>query len=142
MRLPSVISVPTIWLAVAVMCLPVLMCLSAVPAAGLSPPVERDLCRINGIVSELREVEQNVPWHSENTETITEIAVEIRKAELLEKRTQQDSSRCIMYDYGQVEWFKLCDTVRLKKGMRISASEGTTIGAGRYCIYDVEVLGD
>lgn len=118
------------------------LCAAPRVSTALTPPVARDICRINGVVSELREVAQSVPWHSENTETVTEIAIEIRKAELLEKRTQQDSSHCVMYDYGQVEWFKLCDTASLEKGMRISASEGTTIGAGRYCIFDIEILGD
>jgi len=112
------------------------------PASGLTPPVERDICRINAIVHELREAEHPMPWQSEERPTVTEISVEIRRAELLEKRTQDDSSRCIMYDYGHLEWFKLCDEAELKPGMRISASEGTTIGAGRYCLFDVEVLGE
>lgn len=115
-------------------------CAGTRPAAGLTTPLARDLCRINGIVKEIRETAQPVPWHGEKAQTVTEIAVEIRKAELLEKRTQQDSSRCIMYEYGQMEWFKLCDQVRLEAGLRIRASEGTTIGPGRYCIYDIDIL--
>ncbi len=109
-------------------------------AIALTPPNGRDICQIEGKVIALSPGEGTD--ESMHKVAITEVTIAITKRTLAIKNTNGDVSRCnkkLLADESDV--FQLCDHTELKTGDIISAKEGTSLGGGRYCIYDIKKLG-